>query len=164
MSLVHEARRRCRRVVSRLALALGIPVARLSLSALLTGGCIGLGALLGNSAHALTPQQARLAVPRCRAGEVAQCAAACKANGPNATCQRACDASDGEACLQLAARLVVKAAAIMGALGMGTQLFETVRGVRQENADRRDMASAARNAPKTLPGSASITRRSDSVW
>lgn len=55
--------------------------------------------------EALTPQQARLAVPRCRAGEVAQCAAACKANGPNATCQRACDASDGEACLQLAARL-----------------------------------------------------------
>ena len=34
------------------------------------------------------------------------------------------------------------AAAIMGALGMGTQLFETVRGVRQENADRRDMANA----------------------
>ena len=36
------------------------------------------------------------------------------------------------------------AAAIMGALGAGTQMFETVRGVRMENADRK--AAAARQA------------------
>ena len=58
MSLVREVRRQCRRAVSRLALAVGIPLGRVSLSVLLTGGCLGLGALLGNSAHALTPQQA----------------------------------------------------------------------------------------------------------
>ena len=58
MSLVHEARRHCRWAGLRLALSAGISLGRLSLSVLLTGACLCLGALLGNSAHALTPQQA----------------------------------------------------------------------------------------------------------
>lgn len=47
----------------------------------------------------------RAAVPRCRDGEAAQCSLACKGNGPNATCRRACEAGDGASCVQLGARL-----------------------------------------------------------
>jgi len=57
----------------------------------------------------LTPQQlavrTRQATERCAGGDAEQCEVSCKGNGPNAACQRGCERGNGEACLQLAARL-----------------------------------------------------------
>ncbi|MBU3738284.1 MAG: urea ABC transporter permease subunit UrtB [Rhodoferax sp.] len=58
MSLLREARRPCRRVLLCLVQPFGAFFSRGFLSLLLTGACLGLGTLLGDAAHALTPQQA----------------------------------------------------------------------------------------------------------
>jgi urea transport system permease protein len=58
MSLFDEVWRQCRRTVSYSARSMGLSLGRASVSIMLTGGCVGLGALAGQSAHALTPQQA----------------------------------------------------------------------------------------------------------
>jgi hypothetical protein len=47
----------------------------------------------------------REAMPRCQGGDPAQCAVACVHGGPNASCQRACNADDAPSCLRLATRL-----------------------------------------------------------
>ena len=57
----------------------------------------------------LTPQQeaarTREASARCQGNSTDDCIEACHSGGPNVTCSRACEASDGESCEQLAARL-----------------------------------------------------------
>jgi hypothetical protein len=58
---------------------------------------------------AQTPHERALVVradaPRCANGDTAACRSACAAEGPNQTCERACQSGDGEGCFRLATRL-----------------------------------------------------------
>jgi hypothetical protein len=74
--------------------------------------CLALGAVAVGSVAcggAQTPHERALVVraeaPRCAAGNTTACRSACAAEGPNQTCERACQSGDAEGCFRLASRL-----------------------------------------------------------